>query len=103
MARLKARPFGIPDAKVFEKENMLFAKIAVLKVTNHCAAPLDREAAELVSEVVLAVLDPVQNLTFGILSFGENRFSIDAERCFQPASAAVRTGDWPEFHCEDNF
>ena len=57
---------------------MFFTKEAVLQIANNLTFLLNGETLEFIRKIVLAVLDPIQNLPLGILCFGENSLSLDA-------------------------
>jgi len=81
---------------------VLFTKITVLKVPRYIA-PFDQcEAPKFVYPILLAVIDPVQNLTFRILGFRKDRISIDAQRSVQTANSFVRSINRFELHVYDN-
>jgi hypothetical protein len=94
----------VSDAQVLEEKDVLFPEITVLQVTYDLGAVQNSEASELIGKVVLAVLNPVENLTLRILSFRQDRFPIDAQRGVEPGDRTVSSFNGFQFHRgHDNF
>src|SRR5580692_2023719 len=77
LARGQTAFSGIKQTKVFKEKDVFFFEVAVLEIANHVSLLFDRETAELVSQVILAVINPVEDLTFGILSLWQDSFPIN--------------------------
>src|ERR1019366_7141740 len=83
VAWYEALSFRVLNTQILKEENVFLAKEAVLEIADYLIAALDRKTSELISKFVPAMFDPIENLALGVLCFGKNRVSIDAQSRIQ--------------------
>ena len=59
--------------------SVLFGKIAVLQIANNLLTIHESKASKFIREGLFAVLNPIEDLFNGILSFGQNCLSINGQ------------------------